>query len=77
MVTNSVIGTQWVEGVCSTNKQATVLAEQNLDEITAFSLQKKKQPQNNQLSEEEKNHKVQGNIKGKEFWTKAKLKTTS
>lgn len=40
MDTNGVVGTQRVEGICSTYKQATMLAEQNLDEITALSLQK-------------------------------------
>ncbi len=38
MDTNSVVGTERVEGVCSTYKQVTMLAEQDLDEITALSL---------------------------------------
>ncbi len=41
MDTNSVVGTERVEGVCSTHKQVTMLAEQNLDEITALSLWRK------------------------------------
>lgn len=38
MDTNSVVGTERVEGICSTYKQTTMLAEQNLDEITALPL---------------------------------------
>lgn len=40
--TDSVVGTQGVEGICSADKQSTVLAEQNLDEITALPLKAKK-----------------------------------
>lgn len=40
--TNSVVGAQWVESVCSTHKQTTMMAEKNLDEITALSLLEKK-----------------------------------
>lgn len=36
--TNSVVGAQRVERVCSAHKQATVLAEQDLDEVTALAL---------------------------------------
>lgn len=36
--TNSVVGTQGVESICSADKQSVVLAEQNLDEITALPL---------------------------------------
>ena len=38
MDTNSVVGTQWVEGIRPTYEQAIMLAEQNLDEITTLSL---------------------------------------
>lgn len=40
--TDGVVGTERVEGVCSTYKQTTMLAEKNLDEITALSLKKQK-----------------------------------
>lgn len=42
MDTNSVVGTERIEGVCSTYKETTMLAEQNLDVITTLSLQEKK-----------------------------------
>lgn len=54
MDTNSVIGTQWVEGICSTYKQATMLAEQNLDEITTLCLWEKKKTQKETIKEEDK-----------------------
>lgn len=42
MNTNSVVGTHGVESVCSTYKQAIMLAEQDLDEITTLSLQERR-----------------------------------
>ena len=74
MDTDGVVGTERVEGVCSTYKQTTVLAEQNLDEITALSLKKnnkKKQTKKTHTQKHKKekdlreggNHKVQGNVK--------------
>ena len=51
MDTDGVVGTERVEGVCSTYKQTTVLAEQNLDEITALSLKK-----NNKKKQQKKPH---------------------
>lgn len=50
--TDSVVGTQRVESVCSTDKQSAVLAEQNLDEITALPLKAKTQRRRKE------NHKV-------------------
>ena len=41
--TNSVVGAERVEGVRSTYEETTVLAEQDLDEVTALSLQEKTQ----------------------------------
>lgn len=70
MDTNSVVGTERVEGVCSTYKQTTMLPEQNLDEITALSLQKKQKEKRGG-----ENYKAQGNT-GR-FWTEAMLKITS
>lgn len=43
MDTNSVVGTEWIEGIGSAHKQVAVLAEQNLDEITTLSLQDRNQ----------------------------------
>lgn len=40
--TYSVVGTQRVEGVGSTQKQASVSAEQHFDEVTAFILHERK-----------------------------------
>lgn len=42
MDTNSVVGTERIEGVCSTHKQAAVLDEQNLDVITTLPLEEKR-----------------------------------
>lgn len=70
MDTNSVVGTQRVEGVCSTYKQATMLAEQDLDEITALSLWRKTQKE--MIREEKKITRFRETV-----WTIAKLKTTS
>lgn len=47
MDTHRVVGTERVEGVCSTYKQVTMLAEQHLDEVTALSLWKEKKKQQN------------------------------
>lgn len=41
--TNSVVGAERVEGVRSTYEETTVLAKQDLDEVTALSLQEKTQ----------------------------------
>lgn len=41
MDTNSVVGTERIESVCSTYKETAMLAEQNLDVITTLSLQEK------------------------------------
>lgn len=57
MNTNSVVGTQGVESVCSTYKQAIVLAEQDLDEITTLSLQDRRKRRS---GERKKEKEVQG-----------------
>lgn len=43
MNTNSVVRTQWVVGICSTDKQASMLAEQDLNEIPTLFLFGKRQ----------------------------------